>query len=538
MPLFLIDTASVTSMALRSAGALAVSAGLAFACPASSKPCAQPAPPAPAAPSAFPVLPSAPAAPSAFPAAPSAFPAAPSAPAAPAWPARVSSPAPMLPVVWTAAAPKNKSIVTAEWLEGPIHVPGARTVTKHRTVDGDKVIVIIELESQKGDEAELVWLNDEFSGELNGETLTYDRLVRSEDGNVFITDGSGKNVFELMTHASPRITAEARFAEVIEDGRGARFTVRERQSGRQAQAERERRIAEIEARVVEGVRVEPRVVEGVRTNPPRIGINFTEPGRTLARQLGIDSDEAVVISGIAEGFPAQRAGLKENDIIIRIGDEKTGGERAIRKVLASKQPGDKVEVIVLRGGEKKSYTLKLNGALARGERLPPRAPQPPAQWFNDDDNDVKLRLNLQRSDEIERVIAESLAEAERAVAEAMSEDGAARRELEAAMKALEMARVQSADSIARLHRFGAGQSGALIGRLNNNADDDDNTFFFRSPLTDASELAEDLDERLEDLEDSIDDRFDDLESQIEDLHDHLEEMSDRLAELLDRMESH
>jgi len=547
MPLLMIDTASLSGFALRTAGALAVSAGLAFACPQHSEPCARPAPPPP---------------PAAAPAAPAAFPVL--------RPVALSGPrdAVAASAVWTPAPRTGASMV--EWLSGPIHVAGARSVRQHRVVERDRVVVVLEIETDDGDEAELRWIGDAFSGEVNGRAISGEHILHNEDGVFVVTDAGGAKAFELARAPRPaarvirgRLHADGVGDEVgdevvfvtthefvaggnDQDARAERRARAERQARAEQEARadrdvRERRLREIEARVR---------APHSPGEPPRIGITFTEPGRTLARQLNIDTDGAVVISGLMEGMPAQRAGLKANDIIIRIGDEKDGGERAIRKVLSGKRPGDTVSLVVLREGEKKEFTLKLDKPVVTGLRLRPDAPDAPAPpllpgvpldrdargpgaWFADAEGE--WRVMIEEDGEIERIIVESLAEAEKAIEEAMG-DGRAQRELELALRAVEKARAESAESIARLRRLGVPSANALIGRLNNN--DDESTFVFRSPFSDATdELAEDLDERFEELEESIEDRFDELEDQIDDLHDQLDSLADRLEALLDRLEA-
>lgn len=78
-------------------------------------------------------------------------------------------------------------------------------------------------------------------------------------------------------------------------------------------------------------------------------------------RLGIMPDYAggdapgLGVEGLVEGGVAQRAGFKEGDRIVRIGDEEVRDIRSYMEALASVKPGDTVEFTVQRGGQ----TLKL-----------------------------------------------------------------------------------------------------------------------------------------------------------------------------------
>lgn len=71
----------------------------------------------------------------------------------------------------------------------------------------------------------------------------------------------------------------------------------------------------------------------------------------------------VVIGSIENGSPADKAGLKEFDVIYKLDDQKINNTVELRKYLYEhKQPGDKVKVSVYRNGQPKTFTLTLGTA--------------------------------------------------------------------------------------------------------------------------------------------------------------------------------
>jgi hypothetical protein len=73
---------------------------------------------------------------------------------------------------------------------------------------------------------------------------------------------------------------------------------------------------------------------------------------------GADTD-GVRITGVADGSPAARAGLKEGDVIVKLADEKIQNIEDLTAVLRSHNPGDAVEITILRAGA----TVKLTATL-------------------------------------------------------------------------------------------------------------------------------------------------------------------------------
>jgi hypothetical protein len=64
-----------------------------------------------------------------------------------------------------------------------------------------------------------------------------------------------------------------------------------------------------------------------------------------------DSPGGVRLLGVRAGSPAEKAGLRGDDIITRIGDMNVPDLQAMTDALRSHQPGDTVEITVKRGGD-------------------------------------------------------------------------------------------------------------------------------------------------------------------------------------------
>lgn len=78
---------------------------------------------------------------------------------------------------------------------------------------------------------------------------------------------------------------------------------------------------------------------------------------------GEDHDDGCRITGIAEGMPAEKAGLKEDDVITKINGTKVTGIGDLAKRIASMRPGGKIKLEILRGEE----TLEIEVGLVKPE---------------------------------------------------------------------------------------------------------------------------------------------------------------------------
>ncbi|MGD8310294.1 MAG: trypsin-like peptidase domain-containing protein [Chromatiales bacterium] len=82
-----------------------------------------------------------------------------------------------------------------------------------------------------------------------------------------------------------------------------------------------------------------------------IGITAQDVTPQLAESFGLHDAEGVLVSGVMENGPAERAGLRPGDVITQIDDQPTSQADDILNVIATQTPGSRISVRGWRGND-------------------------------------------------------------------------------------------------------------------------------------------------------------------------------------------
>lgn len=102
------------------------------------------------------------------------------------------------------------------------------------------------------------------------------------------------------------------------------------------------------------------------TKPDYINVPRKNEGRAFAFNVYVGTVpdyatqvDGLRINGVSEGSPAQKAGLQGGDIIIEFGGKKISNIYDYTYALGDHTPGEVVDVVVMRNGEKKTLKVEL-----------------------------------------------------------------------------------------------------------------------------------------------------------------------------------
>ena len=131
----------------------------------------------------------------------------------------------------------------------------------------------------------------------------------------------------------------------------------------------------IARRVVESLIKEGKVVRGY------LGVRINSLTADGARKLGLPSNRGAMIADVQPGSPAERAGLKSGDVIVKMGEREITDPPNLRNVTSGLDVGSQIPVTFYRKGEKQSLPVTIAemppGARGAGVlRLPGWVPAP------------------------------------------------------------------------------------------------------------------------------------------------------------------
>ena len=119
----------------------------------------------------------------------------------------------------------------------------------------------------------------------------------------------------------------------------------------------------------------PMPINAKKERGPWMGIAMEPVQEVVRAQLALAPGEGIVVNHVMPDSPAAKAGLKENDILLRFEDQIIVEPSQLRKLIAMRKPGDTVKLTCLRKGERKETNATLvEHELEAGEHNP-------MQWF-------------------------------------------------------------------------------------------------------------------------------------------------------------
>lgn len=91
-----------------------------------------------------------------------------------------------------------------------------------------------------------------------------------------------------------------------------------------------------------------------------LGVSIRDLDYKLAEEKGIKQIKGVYVAGLNDGSAAKDAGIKEGDVITKIGNVETNSSSELQEQVSKFRPGDKVNVTLMRAGKENvvSITLK------------------------------------------------------------------------------------------------------------------------------------------------------------------------------------
>ncbi|MEO3402478.1 Do family serine endopeptidase [Mucilaginibacter sp. CAU 1740] len=92
-----------------------------------------------------------------------------------------------------------------------------------------------------------------------------------------------------------------------------------------------------------------------------VGVTFTELNPDNAQKLDITTTNGLYVNDLVPGGGAEQAGLRKGDIIVKVEGNPVYESSDLQERVGRLQPGDKINITVLRDGKNKDFAVTLKG---------------------------------------------------------------------------------------------------------------------------------------------------------------------------------
>jgi S1-C subfamily serine protease len=85
-----------------------------------------------------------------------------------------------------------------------------------------------------------------------------------------------------------------------------------------------------------------------------------EPGAVMAQAGEVKEETGILVAGVLTDSPADKAGIKRGDILLKVGGSETNDVRVLHETLGNHTAGDQIEVVVRHGDDERTLTVTLD----------------------------------------------------------------------------------------------------------------------------------------------------------------------------------
>ena len=103
-----------------------------------------------------------------------------------------------------------------------------------------------------------------------------------------------------------------------------------------------------------------------------LGVSISEVNAKLADEKDLKTKDGVYVGGFSENSAAKDAGIKINDVIVKIDGADTKSTAKLMEIVGRKRPGESLQVTINRDGQLKDFTVTLknkdgNTSITKGD---------------------------------------------------------------------------------------------------------------------------------------------------------------------------
>jgi serine protease Do len=105
--------------------------------------------------------------------------------------------------------------------------------------------------------------------------------------------------------------------------------------------------------------VADQIIDNGEAVHPYLGVYLSDLTQETARKFGSSVETGALVEKVEPGGPADQAGIRRGDIVIAAGKDAVQSSGDLISALRNYQPGDTVELTILRDGQKEGFQVNL-----------------------------------------------------------------------------------------------------------------------------------------------------------------------------------
>ncbi len=92
----------------------------------------------------------------------------------------------------------------------------------------------------------------------------------------------------------------------------------------------------------------------------RLGVEFVTLDASVAKEHNVTETVGALVTQVVPQSPADKAGIKANDVVTKVNGEVVNAEHTLRDLLVTHAPGDSIKLDVIRDGQTSQLDVTLD----------------------------------------------------------------------------------------------------------------------------------------------------------------------------------
>jgi len=127
-------------------------------------------------------------------------------------------------------------------------------------------------------------------------------------------------------------------------------------------------------------RIISRLIEGKQVLYGWLGVTVQDLNDDLAKHFGLTDKTGALVAGVVEKSPAEKAGIKEGDVIRQFDNQPTNSVRDLLNVVGKAEVGRKVKVKIIRDKKEMSIDVEIGERPQDLEKMGAQTAGEPGRW--------------------------------------------------------------------------------------------------------------------------------------------------------------